>query len=86
MVTATPSSAAAKPTATPTGVRPGDLNRDGSVDLLDLQLLIAEVFDGDGAAVADVGGGTVHSGPDADVNGDAVISSADFVALLKVAQ
>ena len=79
--------ATAQTTETPTveAIGPGDLDHDGSVTTADLALLIAEVFDGDGSLVADAGGGTVHSGPEADVNGDGVITAADFVALLKVA-
>lgn len=81
----TPSTPPDTATATPTP-RFGDLNLDGVVNAADLQLLIAEVFDGDGAAAADAAGGTVHSGPEADANGDATITSADFVALLKMAE
>ena len=46
------------------------------------QLLIAEIYDGDGDATADAGGGAVASGPASDVNGDGHITAADFTALL----
>ena len=70
-------------TPTPTMVpRPGDLDGDGHVDAADLDQLIAEIYDGDGDAAVDAGGGTVPSGPAADVNGDGRITAADFTALL----
>ena len=62
-------------------VLPGDLDRDGSITEADLRQLIAEIFDGDGDAVAAAGGGAIASGAEADVNGDAHITAADLAAL-----
>jgi len=70
------------PTATSEQLRPGDLDSDGRVDAADLGQLIAEIYDGDGDATADAGGGTVASSPAADVNGDGHITAADCTALL----
>lgn len=76
--TATPVGAA---TATPTPLA-GDLDGNGLVNTADLQRLIAELYDGDGDDAAAAGGGTIASGPAADVNGDGRITAADLVALL----
>ena len=84
----TPTVTPLTPTETPTveTALVGDLNHDHLVNAADLQLLIAEIFDGDGAAVGDAGGGTVPSGPEADVNDDGLITAADAVALEKIVQ
>jgi len=89
--TATPT-ATLPPTATPTptpspepsapAILPGDLNRDGLLTEIDFYWLRRELYDGDGVLASDAGGGTVSSGPEADVNGDGVISVADISALV----
>jgi len=80
------SEATPTPSATiePTAV-PGDLNGNGRVDAADLRQLIAELYDGDGDDVADAGGSTIASGPEADVNGDGRITAADIPAIGVVA-
>jgi len=60
-------------TATSLPLLPGDLDRDGDVDSVDLELLIAELYAGDDAITSD---------PSADVNGDGHITAADVTALL----
>jgi hypothetical protein len=71
------------PTATPTQstARPGDLDGDGEVTDADRDWLLAELYDGDGDGAAAAGGGTIPSGPLADVNGDGRITAADLSAL-----
>ncbi len=59
-------------------VVPGDVNGDTLVNADDLRALAAEIFDGDGDAVANSGA------PGADVNGDGRISAADFVELVTI--
>lgn len=59
-------------------VVPGDVNGDTLVNADDLAALTAEIFDGDGDAVANSGA------PGADVNGDGRISAADFVELVVI--
>lgn len=56
----------------------GDVNGDTLVNADDLRALAAEIFDGDGDAVATSGA------PGADVNGDGRITAADFTALVDV--
>ncbi len=79
--TATPPVSAGTPTATTTPGDAGDLDGDGDVDEADRRLLVAELFDGDGDAVAAAGGGVIASGAEADVNGDGRITAADVAAL-----
>ncbi len=68
--TATPTATAiVTATATALPLLPGDLDADGDVDGIDLELLIDAVY-GDVAT------------PSADVNGDGVITAADVTALL----
>jgi Dockerin type I domain len=75
-VTATPVA-----TATPVTRAIGDLDGDGVVDESDRDWLVRELFDGDGDAAAAAEGGSVASGPEADVNTDGRITAADLVAI-----
>jgi hypothetical protein len=74
-ITPTPrSTATATPTPPPTftptsSLLLGDVNGDGVVDALDLDALIAVIFEGDGP-------------PEADVNTDGMVTGADIPALL----
>lgn len=68
-------------TATPTQGPPvGDLNRDGAIDDADRILLVAELFDGDGDTAAGAVGGTIGTGPPADLSADGLITAADLAA------
>ncbi|MCB0061263.1 MAG: hypothetical protein KDE19_04090 [Caldilineaceae bacterium] len=57
---------------------PGDGNGDGAVDAGDLSACILELFDGDGAAVADVAGGTYAGTTGCDANQDNIIDAGDL--------
>jgi hypothetical protein len=85
LATPTPTATSVPGTATPTRTfapsMPGDLDRDGMLTDADVQRLVAELFDGDGDAASAAGGGSVPSGIEADVNGDASITGADLSAL-----
>jgi hypothetical protein len=59
----------------------GDANTDGVVNDADVPQAVEEVFDGDGAIVIQVAGGSSASGPGADGNGDTLVSAADFLAI-----
>lgn len=59
-------------------VQPGNCNGDGVVDAGDISAIVLEIFDGDGAAVAGVTGGTFPGGPGCDANGDTQIDAADL--------
>src|SRR6185436_17702509 len=78
-VTATPpTEATATATATATTVlRPiGDV----VVGESDHAWIVRELFDGDGDERAAAAGGTIASGPEADVNDDGLVTAADLVA------
>lgn len=64
--------------------KPGDLNRDGEVDGLDVSVLVQELNDDDGEDVADVAGGDFPGTADFDVNGDDLITTADIPALAEL--
>jgi hypothetical protein len=87
LVTPTPTATTVLGTATPTRTlapsMPGDLDRDGILSEADARQLVAELFDGDGDTVSAAGGGSVSSGIEADVNGDARITAADLTASLR---
>lgn len=70
-----PASATAAPPLT------GDLDGDGAVTADDTALLIRELFDGDGDALADAGGGDVVSDERADASADLVLTVADLLAV-----
>jgi hypothetical protein len=59
----------------------GDTDTDGDLTTADIEQLLAELFDGDGANVITVAGGSAASGPGADGNADDSISAADIVAI-----
>ena len=63
---------------------PGDLNRDGLVDALDVSALVQELNDDDGEAVADVATGTFPGTADFDLNGDDLITIADIEVLAEL--
>lgn len=60
---------------------PGDANGDYSLSPEDRGFAVAEIFDGDGATVGAVSGGTFPGGPGADANDDGVVTAADLVAI-----
>lgn len=76
--TATPD---ATPSPTPTRVpAAGDVDGNGLFDDTDRLLILSELFDGDGDALADaVSGGSVRGLPGIDANGDARVTAADLV-------
>jgi hypothetical protein len=77
-VTATPRSDA---TATPSAHPVGDVDGDGVVGDSDRVWIVRELFDGDGDERAAAAGGTIASGPEADVNDDGLVTAADLVAI-----
>lgn len=82
--TPTPSPITATGTATATATIPsgriGDLDGDGVADEADRRRLVAELFDGDGDALAAAGGGAIASGAEADLAPDGVLTAADLAA------
>ena len=83
-VTATPPSeatATATATATPIAHAIGDVDGDGVVGESDRAWIVRELFDGDGDERAAAAGGTIASGPEADVNDDGLVTAADLVAI-----
>jgi hypothetical protein len=56
----------------------GDVNGDGHVSMEDLADLPSELFDGDGADVADVASGEFPGAAGADANQDGLVTAADF--------
>jgi hypothetical protein len=79
--TATPTFTEIPPSATPAPPLTGDLDGDGAVTAADIGLLVRELFDGDGAALADAGGGDVASDARADASPDLVLTVADLLAV-----
>lgn len=61
---------------------PGDVNRDGRLDRVDIDLLVAELFDGDGDDATSTAGGSLATGAEADVDGDHVVGAGDLSALV----
>ena len=66
------------------GAAPGDLNADGAFDAADVVLLVLEINDGDGDEVFESAGGTFKGNPAMDVDGDGLITLADYDALLSL--
>jgi cysteine-rich repeat protein len=64
----------------------GDVNGDLEVDDADLTALAAEIFDGDGDSVADVGSpeGSFPGGPGADANENERVEAADATAIIRI--
>ena len=60
----------------------GDFNGDGKVDAVDLQLLILEINDGDGDALADILGGSHIGVAQMDLTNDALIDQNDLNLLI----
>jgi hypothetical protein len=60
----------------------GDVDGDGTVNAMDLQGLVFELFDGDGDAVAFAGSGTYAATPGADANVDDRVTAADLSAIV----
>ena len=63
----------------------GDLNLDGVADALDVSVLVQEINDGDGEALADVADGTFPGTPELDLNGDEKITTDDIASLALLA-
>ena len=61
---------------------PGDANADGAFDAADIVWLVLEINDGDGDEVSEADGGTFKGNPTMDVDGDGLITLADYDALL----
>ncbi len=74
-----------RPSPTATIAPPdGDLDANGTIDLSDLTLLLAEIFDGDGNLAADSAIGCVATTGDPDLNADGLITAADVTSLVQV--
>ncbi|MCB0062891.1 MAG: cadherin-like domain-containing protein [Caldilineaceae bacterium] len=58
--------------------RLGDCNADQQVNAADLSAIVLEIFDGDGTARVDAGGGSFPGGATCDANDDDVINAADL--------
>ena len=71
-------------TAAAVGAAPGDMNADGAFDAADVVLLVLEINDGDGDEVFESAGGTFKGNPAMDVDGDGLITLADYDALLSL--
>lgn len=69
--------------AGPTGAAAlrGDGNGDGLRSAADLVAVAAEVADGDGVQVEDIGGGTFAASPGVDANGDGRVDAQDRLAV-----
>ena len=61
---------------------PGDANADGAFNASDVVLILLEINDGDGDGVFEADGGTFEGNPAMDVDGDELITMADYDALL----
>lgn len=59
----------------------GDCNGDNKVDAGDLSAISLEIYDGDGNAVADVGGGSFAGTPGCDADGNGIINDADTTCI-----
>lgn len=57
----------------------GDADGNGTADGADLDLLIGELFDGDGTDSLSCGGGSIGCAAGADANGDGAIGAADLL-------
>lgn len=64
---------------TPYSVLHGDVDADGNVDEVDLDVLPAEMFDGDGDLAELLAEGQRRSAPTADANGDGFLTVADMI-------
>lgn len=73
--------ATASATATPIANPIGDVDGDGVVGESDRAWIVRELFDGDGDERAAAAGGTIASGPAADVNDDGFVTAGDLVAI-----
>ena len=69
-------------TAAAVGAAPGDANADGAFNAADIVLLVLEINDGDGDEVFEADGGTFKGNPAMDVDGDGLITLADYDALV----
>lgn len=66
------------------GTQFGDCNRDGNVDAGDISGVILEIFDGDGANVANVASGSFFGGPGCDANNDTIVNAADITCTVLI--
>ena len=69
-------------TAPAVAAAPGDANADGAFNAADIVLLVLEINDGDGEDVFAADGGTFQGNPTMDVDGDGLITLADYDALV----
>jgi DNA-binding beta-propeller fold protein YncE len=79
----TPTPPVPSPSLTPTpGALPGDVDGNGVVNATDVDLLVAEIFEG--TPVAQVGDVDIASRSGADANGDLRVTAADVVATVQL--
>ena len=69
-------------TAPAVAAAPGDTNADGAFNAADIVQLLLEIGDEDGEDVSAADGGTFEGNPTMDVDGDGLITLADFDALV----
>ena len=69
-------------TAPAVAAAPGDTNADGVFNAADVVSLVLEINDGDGEDIFEAGGGTFQGNPTMDVDGDGLITLADYDALV----
>ena len=69
-------------TAPAVAAAPGNANADGAFNAADIVLLVLEINDGDGEDVFAADGGTFQGNPTMDVDGDGLITLADYDALV----
>lgn len=60
----------------------GDCNSDLAINAGDLSAVVLEIFDGDGAAAADVAGGAFPGAPGCDANQDTTINAGDITCVV----